>query len=342
MLATKSAPAVSVVMPVRNAARTVAAAIASIRAQTFPDWELLVVDDGSTDESPAIAIAAASTDTRIRALHSPGSGIVAALQGGLAAARGRFIARMDADDESLPKRLAVQVELMEAQPDLGVVGCRVRFGGDAEASRGYALHVAWSNTLITPAEIALNRFIEAPLAHPSVIFQRDLLASCGGYRDGAFPEDYELWLRWHEVGVRFAKTPEELLVWHDPPARLSRTGARYAPAAFYAVKAEYLAREIAGSIRGRAVWIWGAGRLTRVRAELLCRHGVEIHGYIDIDRKKWGRVLGGRRVIGPEEIPTPCDALVLGYVGKRGARELIRRHLTAQDYREGIDFWMAA
>ena len=136
MLAPKSAPTVSIVMPVRDAARTVAATIASIRAQTFPDWDLLVVDDGSADDSRSIAIEAARADTRIRALNSPGSGLVATLQCGPAAARGRFIARMDADDASLPERLAVQVGLLEAQPDLGVVGCRVRFGGDAEASRG--------------------------------------------------------------------------------------------------------------------------------------------------------------------------------------------------------------
>lgn len=335
-------PTVSVVMPVRDAADTVAQAIASIRQQTFRDWEILVVDDGSTDDSHAIAEAASEADPRIRPLVSPGHGIVSALNHGLTQARGRFIARMDADDVSLPERLAAQVELLEARPDIGVAGCRVRFGGDANASRGYALHVEWSNSLLTPGEIALNRFIESPLAHPSVMFRRELAARHGGYRDGAFPEDYELWLRWLDAGVRFAKASAVLIVWNDPPARLSRTHPRYAMDAFYAVKAEYLTREIARTARGRAVWVWGAGRPTRVRAEMLCRHGIEIRGYIDIDPQKWGRVIGSRRVIAPEEIPPPREALVLGYVAKRGARELIRGYLTARGFREGMDFWMTA
>jgi hypothetical protein len=174
------------------------------------------------------------------------------------------------------------------------------------------------------------------------MFHRELVARHGGYREGHFPEDYELWLRWLDAGVRFAKTPGELLLWNDSPGRLSRTSPRYDPEAFYALKAEYLVRAIARTARHRAVWICGAGRATRRRAEMLCRHGVKIRGYIDIDRKKWGRVLGARRVIGPGEIPPPHESLVASYVATRGARDFIRGHLAARGYREGHDFWMAA
>ncbi|MDD3180852.1 MAG: glycosyltransferase [Opitutaceae bacterium] len=336
-------PLISVLMPVRNAAVTVARAVESIRVQTWPDWELLAVDDGSTDGTREWLRAAAGADRRIRLLERPPEGLVAALNAGLAAARGRLIARMDADDESHPKRLAAQAAFLAANPDLGVVGCLVDFGGDRRAQAGYALHVDWVNSLLTPEAIALNRFVESPFAHPSVMFRRELVGRLGGYREGDFPEDYELWLRWLDAGVRMAKVPRMLLTWHDPPARLSRTDPRYDPEAFFRLKAFWLARWLRANIGApRKILVWGAGRPTRKRAAWLKEQGVRITGYIDIDPKKTGRPIGGRQVLAVDGLPPPGEVFVLGYVASRGARELIRGHLAARGYAEGGDFLMCA
>lgn len=330
-------------MPVRNAAESVEVAVGSLLAQTFSDFEVVAVDDGSTDSTPAAIEKLAARDRRVRLLRSPGRGIVAALNAGLSAARGPLIARMDADDASHPERFARQVAWLEQHPDLGVVGSLVAFGGDAQARAGYALHVDWLNQVVTAEQIRLHRFIEAPLAHPSVLFRRELVDCHGGYRDGLFPEDYELWLRWLEAGVRMAKVPEVLLTWNDPPERLSRNDARYDLEAFYRCKAPYLARWLATSMGdGRRLLVWGAGRPTRRRAELLTEFGARIEGYVDIDARKIGRRFRGRQVIGPAEVPAPGQAFILGYVAKRGARELIQERLGARGYREGRDFLLAA
>src|SRR5262249_32920006 len=161
-------------------------AITSVQAQTFRDWELLLVDDGSTDETAEILARHAADDPRLRVIAQPHAGVVAALNTGLAAARGEFIARMDADDVSHPERLAEQLAFLAAprNADICLVGCQVEFGGDRTASAGYALHVDWMNTLLEPEAIALNRFIESPFAHPSVMFRRELVARHGGYRAG--------------------------------------------------------------------------------------------------------------------------------------------------------------
>lgn len=283
---------ISVLLPVRDGAATLARAIGSIRAQTFQDWELLIVDDGSTDDSRAIAEAAAREDGRVRVLAPGRAGIVAALNAGLAAARGELIARMDADDESHPERLAAQFALLDSPEnrDVGLVGCLVEFAGDRAASTGYALHVDWINSLVTSDDILLNRFVESPFAHPSVMFRRELVTQLGGYRAGDFPEDYELWLRWLDAGVRMAKVPRPLLRWHDPPRRLSRTDPRYSPEAFFALKAPWVARAVK-ALRGPspAVHVWGAGRPTRKRAAALEQHGLRIAAYIDVDTKKISR-----------------------------------------------------
>jgi len=339
-------PRISVVLPVRDAAATIARAVASVRAQTRPDWELIAVDDGSTDGTRERLAALARDDARIRVLARPPAGLVAALDAGLAVARGAFVARMDADDESHPGRFAAQATWLEAPEnrDVGLVGCLVDFGGDRAANEGYARHVDWLNTLVTPERIASNRFVESPLAHPSVMFRRELVDAFGGYRAGDFPEDYELWLRWLDAGVRMAKVPAALLTWHDSPARLSRTDPRYAPEAFFRMKAAYVARAVRRVAAGRRVLVWGAGRLTRQRAAHLEAHGVTIAGFIDVDPKKTGRGIGGtgRPVLAPAQLPPREDALVLGYVTTRGARDLHRAELTRRGYVEGRDFFLCA
>jgi glycosyltransferase involved in cell wall biosynthesis len=337
------APEVTVLLPVFNAAAATRRAIESIRRQSLRQWELIVVDDGSTDQTPKALRRIAAIEPRLRVLTIAHGGIVTALNTGLAAARAPLVARMDADDEAHPDRLAAQAGLLHERPEVGLAGCLVEFGGDRQRQAGYAQHVDWINSLLSPEEIKLNRFVESPFAHPSVMFRRALVRQHGAYRDGQFPEDYELWLRWIEAGVVTAKVPRVLLTWNDPPNRLSRVDPRYDPEAFYRCKAGYLARWLRRHVEPhRRLFVWGAGRPTRRRAELLVGHGVSIAGYIDIDPRKIGRELAGRPVLGPERIPSPAGCFVLGYVAKRQARELTRAHLIRLGFVEGRDFLMAA
>lgn len=326
-------------MPVRDAAGTLERALASVLAQTFADFELVIVDDGSTDGTGEVLARAARSDARVRVLSTPPRGIVPALNEGLAAARGELIARMDADDESHPERLSEQVSFLDRYPEHGLVATRVTFGGDRARAAGYLRHVDWQNALVDEADIRRERFIESPFAHPSVMFRRSLVLEHGGYRDGPFPEDYELWLRWMGEGVRMIKLERALLTWHDLPGRLSRTDPRYDPEAFYRVKARWLAKVIPA---GRALHVWGAGRPTRRRARYLLKHGARIAAWVDIDPAKHGKTYNGVPVIAPDVLPEPELAFVLGYVSSWGAREHIRGELARRHYVEGRDFLMAA
>jgi glycosyltransferase involved in cell wall biosynthesis len=335
---------VSILLPAYNAAATVHRAIESLRAQTYADWELIAVDDGSTDGTREVLLAVAVDEPRLRVLTRPHGGIVSALNAGLAVAAGEFVARMDADDESMPRRLEAQVEWLDLHPDTGLVGCLVEYGGNRATNAGYALHVDWINTVRTAEEIGRSRFVESPFAHPSVMFRRTLSERHGAYRDGEFPEDYELWLRWLDAGVRMEKVPTPLFRWNDPPARLSRTDPRYSPDAFFRMKAAWIAQAVRVAAGERAIWIWGAGRPTRKRAAELERHGLQLAGYIDIDPKKATPALGGRGrpVVHVSALPSPATAFVLGYVSSRGARDLIRSALSTAGFAEGPDFLMCA
>jgi len=335
-------PRISVAMPVFNGMPYLVEALDSLLAQTEPDFEIVAVDDGSTDATAETLARYARRDSRVRPIRRRHAGIVAALNAGLEAARAPLIARMDADDRCRPERLALQLAAFEADPALGLVASRVGYDGDADAHRGFSLYVDWSNELLSHDALFLNRFVESPLVHPTVMFRRELTARFGGYREGPFPEDYELWLRWLAAGVRMVKLPHPLVLWRERAGRLSRVNPRYGVDAFYELKAQRLTDWLQETGRADRVVIWGAGRVSRQRSELLTKHGVHIHAYIDIDPRKIGQTIHGRPVWKVADLPDAGSFFVLSYVGNRGARDLIREALEARGYRLGQDFLPAA
>ncbi|HWQ53993.1 MAG TPA: glycosyltransferase family 2 protein [Bryobacteraceae bacterium] len=334
-------PVVSVLMPVHNAAGCVGRAIASVLSQTFAGLELLAIENGSTDGTRGVLAQWALRDPRIRLVCLPDADLVGALNHGLSLARGAFIARMDADDVCRPRRLQLQLCHLEQHRDTGVVSCLVSHAGDRAAQQGYAAYVEWVNSLRTHEQISINRFVESPIVHPSVLFRRDLAARLGAWRSGSFPEDYDLWLRWLECGVRMEKVPEVLLDWSDPPGRLSRTDARYSAQAFCDCKADYLARWLADAVGRRTLLFWGAGRETRRRLRTLRQLGVRPEGWIDINPRKWGMRIDGAVVHSPARMPPAEECFVVSCVSNRGARDLIARSLEARGFAAGRDYILA-
>ena len=145
-------PRVSFILPVRDAAPTLPAALESLLAQTFADHEVLVHDDGSTDESPRIVERLARRDRRVRLAGAGRVGVARALDRLVRASSSPLLARMDADDRSEPRRLAEQVALLAARPDVDVVGCRVRPFADGPVPAGMRRYTEWLNTLVEPED----------------------------------------------------------------------------------------------------------------------------------------------------------------------------------------------
>jgi glycosyltransferase involved in cell wall biosynthesis len=352
------APAVSIVMPVRDAAATLPATLRSIRRQTLVDFEIIAVDDGSVDGSLEVLRAEALADPRIVVLAGPAHGIVAALRAGLAAARAPLIARMDADDVMHPRRLEWQVAALAADPGLAVIAGQAVAFPRAAVSDGTRAYLAWQNRVLTPVDVRAEIYVEAPFVHPSVIIRRAALAAVGGYRDGPFPEDYDLWLRLHEAGLPMAKLPRVLLAWRESPGRATRTDPRLARERLDELRAGYLARD--PRLRGRPLAIWGAGRRTRRRTRALLPHVLTAglasaaareaareapsvnapapEAWIDIDPRKVGGVVAGRPVVAPAWLegrrPRP---FVLVYVASHGSRPVIEARLRQFGYEIGRD-----
>ena len=330
---------ISVVLPAYNECELLGQAVESILRQTEDNLEVIVVDDGSTDGTGELLTRMGAEDMRVKPVRQEHAGIVAALNRGLEHVRGTYVARMDADDLSRPDRLRRQAKFLDRNPEIGLVGCEVDYLGDADINRGLALFVEWTNSLLTSEDIDLYRFVESPFIHPSVMFRRELPEALGAYRDGDFPEDYELWLRWLEGGVRMAKIEGTLLGWRERAGRLTRTDQRYSVEAFYRAKAPYLCRWLQEHNEHHPeVVVWGAGRTSRLRQRHLTDLGVRVKAYVDIDPRKIGYRIDEAEVIPPEKLPSPSECFVLPWVGSRGAREDIEYRLERRGFRRGLHY----
>lgn len=329
---------VSVLLPFRDAEATLETAIVSIAQQSHSDWKLLLIDNASTDESPFIAQRWAERDPRIRLLQEPRIGIAYALNTGLAQAQGKYFARMDADDISHPERLAKQVAYLDAHPEIGVLGTRTAFASAVKENRGMQAFVDWQNKIISTNEHYVKRFVDAPLAHPTVVFRRELIERHGGYSMDPLPEDHELWLRWMDAGVRFAKLPEELLTWNDHAHRLSRTHPNYSVDAFFSTKMKWLAKWLRRRLNGRPVIVAGTSGLCRDRARLLEAQGIGIHAVTDVKPRE----VPGCDFIAHDALPPAGAAFIVSFISQRGTGDRISEYLLSRGLIEGEDFILAA
>jgi glycosyltransferase involved in cell wall biosynthesis len=324
-----------VLLPVRDSEATLPSCLRSLSRQSLPDHEVVAVDDGSRDRSLEVLRAFAALDPRVRVTGTPPRGIAPALNTALSVAQGDFVARMDADDEAHPERLRIQAASLETEGRTEVLGCRVHLiGSSSYANGGMQRYVSWLNGLIDHDAIVRDLFVESPLAHPSVMMRRSTLLSLRGYREFSGPEDYDLWLRAHALGLRFSKVPEVLVSWRDTPGRLSRCDPRYAPERFRALKLSALET---GLLKGRrGVVLWGAGPVGKGWSRALSRRGHQVLAFVEVDRRKIGQVIHGAPVLSVAQALIP-EALHLAAVGQPGARAAIRHEAAGLGLVEGRD-----
>lgn len=340
-----STPAISVLLPAFNAAATLPATLDSLLAQQDCDYEVVAVDDGSTDDTPRILAGYAARDAHVRVLTLPANqGVVRAAQHGLDACRAPVVARMDADDLAHPQRLARQLALLRNDPALGVVSCLVEPAPGDPTTDGFRVYLDWLNGLVSPDDIARDIYIESPIANPTAMFWRAQALALGGYRDMGWPEDYDLYLRYHHAGYPMAKVPLPLLQWRDHPDRLTRSDSRYSIENFLRAKAHFLLR---GPLRQRdALLIWGASQIGRRLAKHLQRGGAPLTAFFTVDQRKIGGTLRRTPIYHVDELPAHWrkarNPLVLVAVSSRRVRPDIRQQLAGWGLQEQRDFWLVA
>ena len=343
-------PAVSVLMPARDAAEWIGEALESIRAQTLGDWELVAVDDGSIDETSEILATHVRRDARVRVFATSESerGLVAALNRGLCEVRGRYVARMDADDIAHPERLAAQTRALDEDASLVAVACRVEGFPQEAMGEGMRRYLDWQNGLATPEEIARDRFVESPVVAPSLTVRTEVLrTTLDGWRERGWPEDWDLVLRMIEAGRRIARVPRVLHRWRQHARQTTHNDPRYGADRLLRARAHYLARFLRDAVAPRAVWLLGAGPVGKTLAEALLAEGFAVEGFAEIDPRKIGnRVRRAGRwwpVIAMDDLQAArAGCFAVAAVGRPGARERIRAALAGGGWVETRDFICAA
>ncbi len=329
-------PAISILMPVRNEARYLSAALTSILRQSFTDWQLVAVDDGSSDATPEILARTALNDSRVIVIRREGGGLVAALNTGLEACTAPLMARMDGDDISHPNRLEHQFSFLNNNPDVGLIACSFQHFPLKIIKQGMRTYESWQNALTSHNLILRDLFVESPFVHPSIMARRSFITAAGGYRDMGWPEDYDLWLRLAHNNVRFARTTEPLFFWRDHPERATRVMNDYTATAFRACKCHHL---LNGFLKNRnSVIVAGAGQEGRAWQRTLKGCGISVSSWIDVDSRKIGRELHGSPVKSIESLSNDPDSKILVAIGVHGARDQFRRVAASVGLNEISDF----
>ncbi|MCH2062565.1 MAG: glycosyltransferase [Roseibacillus sp.] len=329
-----SGPRVSIVMPVYNAGDTIAEAIESCLRQSMESFELVMVLDGCTDRSGEIV--RSYKDPRIRVCELQHQGVAPAATEAILASRTDFIARMDADDISHPERLSSQYRFLSESSTFSAVSGQVHLLNPL--GEGMQRYVDWVNGLQDAGDIARERFVECPVIQPSLMMRRSSFEEVNGYREVAWAEDHDLFLRMLERGMRIGKVDEVVLSWRDSADRLTRTHPAYSEEQVWRMKAHHLAREPKVSSNGVA--ICGAGPIGKRLARLLQEEGAAVHGFFEVNPRRVGEEIGGVPVVGPAEFGRRWrDSVLLSAVGVEGGRTRVRELAEGEGYTEGLDFW---
>lgn len=230
-----ASPLVSVLMPAHNGERHLSEAIDSILVQTLPDFELIVVDDGSTDSTPEILDSYAQRDSRVRVYRQENQGIPAARNKCLDLAIGQYLAWMDSDDVALPSRLRKQIEFMDVHPEIGICGTWVKTVG---AVAGQLWRYPTDDGTLRSMLV-----FNPPFANTSTIVRREVLEAASLRYDLSFPQaqDYDLWARAAQH-TKLANLPDVLVLYRLHPRQVTETRFDNQVALSGKVRAQQLAR----------------------------------------------------------------------------------------------------
>ncbi|MCD6500114.1 MAG: glycosyltransferase family 2 protein [Deltaproteobacteria bacterium] len=244
-------------MPAQDVAPWVGQAVRSILTGTFRRLELVLVDDGSRDDTVGRARAAARGDSRLVVVHSDRVGISAALNRGLQHCRGALVARMDADDWCDPSRIEQQVRFLAGHSEIAVVGCRVLLHPEPSSGTGMARYIRWQNGLLSHDQMFADRYVDSVLCHATALFRREALDDLQGWRTVSWAEDIDLWLRLFDRGMKMHKLESFLYTWRMRSGATSWTDDRCSPKRLTEGKAAHLQ---AGPLTGaNRVLLWGVG-----------------------------------------------------------------------------------
>lgn len=273
-------------MPFKNSSAYIREAIHSISTQTYDRWELIAIDDHSTDHSPELVRELSKNDFRIRLFSARGNGIIDALTQALEESRGIFITRFDSDDIMPQHRLELMINALYQQPENVIITGLLKYISSEPISKGYLKYETWINKIALNNKQWTNIYRECTIASPNWLAYKNAIEKIGGFKNLEYPEDYDLIFLWYKHHFIIKTLTSITLHWREHPSRTSRISSNYTQQTFFRLKIKrFIEIDYDPS---RPLVIWGKGIKANIAKANLKEHSVpfenhELHEYKKIE-----------------------------------------------------------
>ncbi len=287
-------------MPMKNAEPYIEECIRSIQSQTYQNWELIITNDHSTDNSFQIVQQFAGRDKRIKVRNNSGKGIIDALRLAYSGSKGFYITRMDADDIMPPKKLEWMQYVLKENPEVVTTG-KIKYIGE-NLKEGYQKYETWMNELMTNKSHYDQIYRECVIPSPAWMMTRNIFDKIGGFNPNTYPEDYDLTLRIYEAKIPIEPVEDVVHIWRDYQERTSRNDPNYAFNAFEALKTTYFLKTDFNA--NQTLVLWGGGKKGKNIAALLLKHNINFTWACN-NQKKINQTIYGQNMFDIEHVFLP-------------------------------------
>jgi glycosyltransferase involved in cell wall biosynthesis len=329
-------PLIGILIPFKNTAKFLPECLQSIVNQTYTNWELLIVDDGSTDEGYKIVEQYEQKDKRIQLFKNNGSGIIDALQLAFSKSKGELITRMDSDDVMSKNKLEVLSSNLIKHGKHHVAIGLVKYFSKSGIGDGYSKYETWINNLTFEGKNYNEIYKECVIPSPCWMVYRDDLVNVDAFNPNRYPEDYDLTFRFYEKGYTCIPCNSVIHLWRDYSTRTSRTDPHYAHNYLLDIKLHYFLKldyDIS-----RPLTLWGAGDKGKAIAKTLIENKVPFYWICD-NPNKIGRDIYGKE-LKPfgflKEIKKPQSIITVANID---AQKQIRNYLKELELQSMIDYF---
>lgn len=327
---------ISILIPFKDTEAYLEECLQSVIEQHYAQWEVLAIDDHSSDRSAEIVGRFSKADPRIKLYTNKGKGIIDALRTAYAASKGELVTRMDSDDVMERNKLKVMAESLQAHGPGHLAVGQVRYFSERGISNGYERYEHWLNRLTERGSNYSEIYKECVVPSPCWMAYRGDLDACGAFGSDRYPEDYDLTFRFYEKGLRCIPCNQVLHRWRDYDTRTSRTSEHYAQNYFLDIKLHYFLRLDHDPKRKLA--LWGAGGKGKEIAKGLIKKGIDFYWLCD-NPNKIGKEIYGKHMWHYSKLKELPRAQSIITVANEDAQGMIRAYLAELGQEPMVDFF---
>ena len=320
---------ISVLIPAKNVEAYISECLESIIHQSFEDWEAIIVNDHSSDNTLEIIDVISKHDHRIIVKQNPGEGIISALRTAFKHSKGLYVTRMDADDLMTPQKLEILLQKLKFNGTGYIAIGLVKYFSKVPLGEGYKKYELWLNELTKADNNFEDIYKECPIPSPNWLVHRSDLHLAGAFNSNIYPEDYDLAFRFRAAKLKTIGVPITTHLWRDYPSRSSRTDPHYSDNSFIKLKVSHFIKQ--DYKMEKTLVIWGAGKKGKKIAAAFIANQIPIL-WVTNNPKKIGVMINEVKLQSNSVLNKKSDAQVIIAISQRNTQAEISAFLRNKDH----------